>query len=99
MVRHCALSAHVILLANQWTFELVWPSKWGPSYWRSNLISACCFLVAIGTALVIRLVLVRRNRDLDRRHGTVEQVQAGNENLEEAQQRAMSARQTYRYLI
>lgn len=49
----------------------VWPKEWGPSYWRSNLISTCCFLVTISTAVVVRVILLRRNRELDRLHGSV----------------------------
>lgn len=55
----------------------VWPTRWGPLYWQSNLISTCCFLATIACAVGIRMVLLHRNRALDRMHGTVAQQLGG----------------------
>lgn len=49
----------------------VWPKKWSPSYWQSNVISIACIIVTIATAIVIRIVLQRRNKELDRKYGTI----------------------------
>lgn len=52
----------------------IWPSAWGPSYWRSNLISACCFVVAIFMALVLKIHLTKLNKELDRINGEVDKA-------------------------
>ena len=83
----------------------VWPSKWGPSYWRSNLISACCFLVSIAAAVAIRYVLSQRNKELDRVYGSAQHSkqsgqpdtidEEGTGNMRDS----MDARTSYRYLV
>jgi MFS family permease len=49
----------------------VWPKKWSPSYWQSNVISIACIIVTIATAIVIRIILQRRNKELDRKYGSI----------------------------
>jgi hypothetical protein len=88
----------------------VWPSKWGARYWQSNLISACCFLVTIATAFVIRKVLLNRNKELDRMYGNTtnkeEQInyppiieEDGQEHQGTNLRQSLDAKTNYRYLV
>ncbi|PWN47023.1 MFS general substrate transporter [Violaceomyces palustris] len=49
----------------------VWPQKWGPRYWQSNVISLSMFMTTIALVLVHRFMLQRENRELDRSRGPV----------------------------
>ncbi|UZJ54580.1 hypothetical protein CBS101457_003900 [Exobasidium rhododendri] len=88
----------------------VWPAKWGPSYWRSNTISACCFLVTIASAIVIRQVLLRRNKELDLKYGADTQeeshvahpdviLEEGADKQDDNLRQSLDARVKYRYIV
>lgn len=80
----------------------IFPSKWGSSYWQSFTICATMFLAAIVLAFVLRLMLIRENKRLDREFGEVE-VRPKNisddEAVESPEERVERARRNFRYLI
>ena len=69
--------------------------KYGPRYWQSNLICATMFLTAIGLAGVLRWRLVRKNRKLDRRYGTVAEILAA----EGGRPTAETTRMKFRFVL
>ncbi|KAN0063339.1 hypothetical protein ACQY0O_004505 [Thecaphora frezii] len=92
----------------------VWPSKWGPSYWQSNVISLCMFAATIILVFIHRWILIRENKELDRLQGQVDDRMRNQQNLHamldedledlaKAQsvslQQAMMARANFRYML
>ncbi|CEH17385.1 Permease of the major facilitator superfamily [Ceraceosorus bombacis] len=43
----------------------MWGEKYAPRYWPGNLACSLCFLICIGSALSLRVMLLRRQKQLD----------------------------------
>lgn len=82
--------------------SFTWPSHWGPSYWQSCAISACCFLVTIIAGAFLRRHLVKLNEELDRTRGGVGEgklPQPDAETVETPEERVLRAKAEFRYLL
>ncbi|EPQ26602.1 uncharacterized protein PFL1_05923 [Pseudozyma flocculosa PF-1] len=49
----------------------VWPAKWKPSFWQSNVISLTMFVACIMLVVLHRTMLQRENKKLDKARGVV----------------------------
>jgi hypothetical protein len=81
----------------------VWKAKWGPEYHQSMIIALCAFVLASVLGLVMRQMLIRENKRMEREEQAITEGQR--ERIEEAArlegisfEEAVRLRRGFRYL-